>query len=186
MVKLVMSTKNKKIILVFLNLILLILFYFIFLQGSGIKNNEVLVENLENESKKNDLVTNVENFYINTSLDQIDLFIVNMSNEQLSLDSVNNTYINEIPNSYIYREGYESEGSTDFYTGVIAVIEKPIMGVYQIKVSGIEDTDYTIYVSTDSKNQNSKSQISSTIKKGETQEFMAELMGDGQVSIERK
>jgi len=67
---------------------------------------------------------------VNTSGNQVDIFIKNPSDQRLSLNSITNESINEILGSYIYKEDYEF-----------------ITGKYIIEVIAIEDTDYSLDIS---------------------------------------
>ncbi len=141
-----------------------------------------------NISILNDKKNNVDIKYLNiySSHSPVNILIKNELGQRLGFNSITKEKFTEIPNAYQGEEGYESADSTDFYNSVDSLLERPLAGFYFINVIGVDDTNYSLYVSLDTNVGMKKSQISSTIKKGETQEFVAELMGDGQVSIERK
>jgi len=87
-------------------------------------------EEISNEKSNIKKVSNINILNVNTSGDQVDIFIKNPSDQRLSLNSITNESINEILGSYIYKEDYEF-----------------ITGKYIIEVIAIEDTDYSLDIS---------------------------------------
>jgi len=87
-------------------------------------------EEISNEKSNIKKVSNINILNVNTSGNQVDIFIKNPSDQRLSLNSITNESINEILGSYIYKEDYEF-----------------ITGKYIIEVIAIEDTDYSLDIS---------------------------------------
>lgn len=176
-----MSTKIK----IFVFIILVIVAGFFFLKKSNNNTETKLVDDnteLNNSIKE----TTIEYLNIYSSHAPVDLIITNNIKQRLGENSLTNEKYREILNAYQSEEGYESEGSEDFYPQVISMFENPITGTYSIQVIGLEDTDYSLYVSSDTSDGAKNAEISSTIKKGEMEEFVAILSKDGSVSIEKK
>ncbi len=128
--------------------------------------------------------------YIETNSTFTNIILTDSFGKKVGKNFLINKEFNEIEGAHSYQESYESPVDPLPYEPDESnqiIMENPKLGDYTLELIGLDGGEYKIYISTnwnsEFKNPNQKTQYSSLIKKGETQNFTLTLSENGEVEL---
>lgn len=126
--------------------------------------------------------------YFQTDTSKVEFLVANELGQKTGFDYYKNNNISEIVMSSYYKESMAPEGATEdqIQTYGFVLIERAMQGKYNINIYGIDNTKYNFYISNDiAKNISYETSISSSIKKGEIQNFTLTLSENGEIELKK-